>query len=119
MCGAQYSNEPVKSMRRPMSVNPKLKCHPNAQSRNVTFLLAQDTEFTTPLSCLHRVLGEVEATPGMRPRHRTTLLLRPGRVRGRRLKQLRLDHLSLLLFLFTVDAVRQWSLLILDRDLTV
>src|SRR5215211_698466 len=26
-------------------VNPKLKCHPNAQSTNVTFLLAQNTEF--------------------------------------------------------------------------
>src|SRR5215213_11377376 len=101
-------------------VNPKLKCHPNAQSRNVTFLLAQDTEFTTTLPGQHRVLRKVEQSPGMRHRHRATLLLRPGgRARGRRLKQLRFDYFSLLLFLFLIDRVRQWPLLIFDRDLTV
>jgi hypothetical protein len=34
-----------KSTSRIDSVNPKLKCHPIAQSRNVTFLLGQETEF--------------------------------------------------------------------------
>src|SRR5215213_4031033 len=100
-------------------VNPKLKCHPNAQSRNVTFLLAQDTEFTTTLPGQHRVLRKVEQSPGMRHRYRSTFLLRPGgRARGRRLKQLRFNYLSLLLFLFAVNGVRQWPLLIFDRDLT-
>src|SRR5215218_194701 len=99
-------------------VNPKLKCHPNAQSRNVTFLLAQDTEFATALFCLQRVLAEVEAAPGIR-RYRTRFLLRPGgRARGRRLKQLRFDDLSLLLLLFLIDRVVQWLLLIFNRDLS-
>ena len=57
-------------------VNPKLKCHPNVQSRNVTFLLAQNTEFATALARLDRVLAEVELAPGMRQWHRATLLLR-------------------------------------------
>jgi hypothetical protein len=39
-------------------VNPKLKCHPNAQSRNVTFLLAQNTEVTTTFSGQYRGLVE-------------------------------------------------------------
>lgn len=46
-------------------VNPKLKCHPNVQSRNVIFLLAQDTEFATALFCLQGILAEVEAAPGV------------------------------------------------------
>ena len=56
----------------------------------------------------------------MRHRHRLTFLLRPGgRARGRRLQQLRFDHLSLLLFLFAVNGVLQGPLLIFDRDLTI
>src|SRR6185436_18888230 len=99
-------------------VNPKLKCHPNAQSRNVTFLLAQNTEFATALFGLQRVLAEVETAPGSR-RYWTTFLLRPGgRARGRRLQQLRFDYLSLLLFLFAVNGVLQRPLLIFNRDLS-
>src|SRR5829696_1004780 len=102
-----------------IGVNPKLKCHPIAQSRNVTFLLTQDTEFATALARLDRVVAEVELTPGMRQRHRTTLLLRPGcRARGSRLKQLRFDYPSLLLFLLLIDRVLQWALLIFNRDLS-
>ena len=113
-----YPTSQTKSSMIFAGVNPKLKCHPNAQSRNVTFLLAQDTEFATALFCLQRVLAEVEAAPGIR-RYRSTFLLRPGgRARGRRLKQLRLDYLSLLLFLFLIDRVLQRTLLIFNRDLS-
>jgi hypothetical protein len=35
------------------NVNPKLKCHPNAQSRNVTFLLTQNAEFTATFFSQH------------------------------------------------------------------
>src|ERR1051326_4657535 len=99
-------------------VNPKLKCHPNAQSRNVTFLLGQDTEFTATLFCLQRVLAEVKAAPRSCG-YRTLFLLRPGcRARGSRLKQLRFDYFSLLLFLFLIDRVLQWLLLIFNRDLS-
>jgi len=56
----------------------------------------------------------------MRHGHRPTLLLRLGcRARGRRLQQLRLYNLSLLLFLLAINGVRQWPLLIFNRDLTV
>src|SRR5688572_20693948 len=88
----------------------KLKCH---------FLLAQNAKLTAPFSCLCRVLAEVELAPGMRSRHDFTFLLRLGcRARGCRLKQLRLNYLSLLLFVFAVDGVLERSLLISDRDLS-
>ncbi len=64
-------------------------------------------------------LSEIEEPPGMRHWLRFTFLLRPGgRARSRRLKQFRLHHFRLLLFLFAVDAVLERSLLIFDRDLT-
>jgi hypothetical protein len=37
--GGDYSRLEEKSTYRIDLVNPKLKCHPNAQSRNVTFYL--------------------------------------------------------------------------------
>src|ERR1044071_5749372 len=83
------------------------------------FLSAQNTEFTATFFGQHRVLRKVEEPPGMRQRHWPTLLLRPGcRARGSRLKQLRLNYLSLLLLLFAVDRVLEWPLLIFDCDLT-
>lgn len=46
-------------------------------------------------------------------------MLRPGgRARGRRLKQLRFDYLSLLLFLFLIDRVLQRPLLIFNGELS-
>ena len=55
----------------------------------------------------------------MRHWHGLTFLLRPGcRARGSRLKQLRFNYLSLLLLLFAVNGVLEWSLLIFDGDLT-
>ena len=98
---------PVSTESQPAAgrgVNPKLKCHPNAQSRDGQ----------------HRVLRKVEEPPGMRERQGATFLLRPGgRARGGRLKQLRFDYFSLLLFLFLIDRVLQWSLLIFDREFTI